>query len=134
MCGRPNRPTSTRQVLAPGLYGLSNGALDEPWPKTVKLKSILLDWVAAGAQQPEHLLDNLREDTLPEFGERSAVASDVPQEAPISPIFIKNSIYGTRCSTVVAIDSLGEGFIVERRFTSNGDASGETALSFSWRP
>ncbi|HUE65758.1 MAG TPA: NRDE family protein [Rhizomicrobium sp.] len=129
-----NRPTSTRQVLAPGVYGLSNGSLNEPWPKTVKLKSILLDWVAAGAQQPEHLLDKLRDDTLPEFGEGSAVPSDVPQEAPISPIFIKNSIYGTRCSTIVAIDALGQGFIVERRFTSNGDTSGETALSFSWRP
>jgi uncharacterized protein with NRDE domain len=128
-----NRPTSMRRALAPGVYGLSNGALDEPWPKTVRLKNILRDWVAGGAQQPELLLDNLREDTLPEIGERSAVPSDVPQEAPISPIFIRNSIYGTRCSTVVAIDALGRGFIVERRFTSDGNASGEATFSFSWR-
>src|SRR5258705_9814625 len=57
-----NRPTALRQALAPGVYGLSNGALDEPWPKTVRLKSMLLDWVAASAQRPELLLNNLRED------------------------------------------------------------------------
>jgi hypothetical protein len=87
---RSNRPTSTRQVLAPEVYGPSNGELNEPWPKTVRLKSVLLDWVAAGAQQPELLLSGLRDDTIPEIGERSDVTSDVPQEAPISPIFIKS--------------------------------------------
>jgi uncharacterized protein with NRDE domain len=127
-----NRPSSTRQTLTPAVYGLSNGALDEPWPKTVQLKNILLDWIAAGAQRPEVLLDGLRSETLLEVGERSAAPSDIPQEPPSSAIFIKNQIYGTRCSTVVAVDDLGNGLIVERRFTPIGDASGETTLSFSW--
>jgi uncharacterized protein with NRDE domain len=127
-----NRPSSMQQRLAPAVYGLSNGALDEPWPKTVQLKNILLAWIAADMQQPEALLDGLRDETLPQAGERSAAPSDAPQEAAVSPIFIKNPIYGTRCSTVVAIDCLGHGLIVERRYTPLGDASGETTLSFSW--
>jgi uncharacterized protein with NRDE domain len=127
-----NRPSSIQRALAPAVYGLSNGALDEPWPKTVQLKNILLDWIAAGAQRPELLLDGLRGETLPEVGERSAAPSDAPQEAPVSPIFIKNPIYGTRCSTVVAVDGFGHGLIVERCFTPFGDVSGETTLSFSW--
>jgi uncharacterized protein with NRDE domain len=127
-----NRPSLTRQALAPAIYGLSNGALDEPWPKTVQLKNILFDWIAAGARRPELLLDSLRDETLPELGERSAAPSDIPQEPPSSAIFIKSPIYGTRCSTVVAVDDRGNGLIVERRFTPLGDASGETTLSFSW--
>jgi uncharacterized protein with NRDE domain len=127
-----NRPSSMRRTLAPAVYGLSNGALDEPWPKTVQLKNILFDWIAAGAHRPELLLDGLRDETLPEVGERSAPPSDAPQEAPLSPIFINNPIYGTRCSTVVAVNGLGGGLIIERRFTPVGRASGETTLSFSW--
>src|SRR3546814_2193745 len=31
-----NRPETARSRLAHGIYGLSNGALDEPWPKTMR--------------------------------------------------------------------------------------------------
>ncbi len=127
-----NRPTALRIPLEPGVHGLSNGALNEAWPKTVRLKNILQDWLAQGARRPESLLDGLREDVLPACGEHSAAPSDVPQEPALSPIFIRNPVYGTRCSTVVALDAAGHGRIVERRFTPDGQASGETALDFSW--
>lgn len=127
-----NRPEVIRSRLAPGLYGLSNGALDEPWPKTMRLKEILLDWVVVGASRPEALLDGLREETLPDVGLHPAVRSDIPQEPTLSSIFIRNPVYGTRCSTVVAIDDQGCGLIVERRYDPTGEVTGETALSFSW--
>ncbi len=47
-----NRPDITRSALASGLYGLSNGRLDEPWPKTMRLKSRLLDWITSDATDP----------------------------------------------------------------------------------
>jgi uncharacterized protein with NRDE domain len=121
-----NRPRDVRSLLAPGIYGLSNGALDEPWPKTMRLKEMLLEWIINSANGPEILLDNLHEESLPEIGIHSALPSDVPQEPTLSPIFIRNPLYGTRCSTV------GRGVIVERRYNSAGEAEGETALSFSW--
>jgi len=127
-----NRPENVRSLLAPGIYGLSNGALDEPWPKTIRLKETLLEWIVGSAKRPEVLLDDLREESLPGVGIPSAVPSDVPQEPPLSPIFIRNPVYGTRCSTVVAVDDRGQGVIVERRYTPAGEAAGETALSFSW--
>jgi uncharacterized protein with NRDE domain len=34
-----NRPEPIRSELPHGLYGLSNGALDEPWPKTLRTRS-----------------------------------------------------------------------------------------------
>jgi len=127
-----NRPTNVRTLLAPGIYGLSNGALDEPWPKTLRLKERLLEWIILKTSQPELLLDDLREERLPDVGLRSAVPSDVPQEPPLSPIFVRNPVYGTRCSTVAAVDDQGHGTIVERRYSPAGDEAGETALSFSW--
>lgn len=127
-----NRPTNVRSLLAPGIYGLSNGALDEPWPKTMRLKEILLEWIVTGSAQPDTLLEDLREESLPGVGIPSPVPSDVPQEPPLSPIFIRNPVYGTRCSTVVAVDDRDQGVIIERRYDPAGNEAGETALSFSW--
>jgi uncharacterized protein with NRDE domain len=127
-----NRPDAVRSLLSPGLYGLSNGALDEPWPKTLRIKQMLLDWIVGSALEPHDLLDGLGEDRLPDTGLAPREPSDVPQEPILSPIFIRNPIYGTRCSTVVAIDVAGQGKIIERRYSSSGDVTGETALRFSW--
>jgi len=127
-----NRPDAIRTPLTPGLYGLSNGALDEPWPKTLRLKELLLDWIVGSAAAPRALLDALTEDRLPAAGLAPATPSDVPQEPTLSPIFIRNPVYGTRCSTVVAIDLFGEGEIVGRRYSSEGAVLGETVLTFAW--
>lgn len=126
-----NRPEVSRTLLAPGIYGLSNGRLDEPWPKTLQLKAFLLDWLMDG-QTPHALLDRLREESLPDVGLRTAAPSDVPLEPALSPIFIRNPLYGTRCSTVVAIDEAGRGLIVERRYDASGEAVGESEIGFSW--
>ena len=129
-----NRPEPIRTSLSSGLYGLSNGALDEPWPKTLRLKSILLDWLTGDAERPELLLGGLREEVLPDIGLDPATPSDVPQEPNHSPIFIHNPAYGTRCSSVVAIDRHGRGLFIERRFSAEGESVGDTRLSFEWPP
>ena len=127
-----NRPQAVQSRLAPGFYGLSNGTLDEPWPKTLRLKSILLDWCMGPADHVEALLAGLGEEILPDIGIDPVTPSDVPQEPNHSPIFIRDPIYGTRCSSVVAIDRDGRGLFIERRFTAGGEVAGETRLPFSW--
>lgn len=127
-----NRPQPVRCPLAPGLYGLSNGALDEPWPKTLRVKEQLLDWIVGGATGPAALLDGLGEDLLSDAGLSPAAPSDVPQEPALSTVFIRNPVYGTRCSTIVAIDTAGQGEIIERRYDADGSVAGETALRFRW--
>jgi uncharacterized protein with NRDE domain len=127
-----NRPTTIRSRLVSGIYGLSNGALDEPWPKTLRLKARLFGWLENEAEHPEILLDDLMDKTLPEAGIISALPSEVPQEPPLSPIFIRHPVYGTRCSTVVAVDDQGVGVIVERRFDKAGKPEGQTSLPFNW--
>ena len=123
-----NRPEPIRTSLSSGLYGLSNGTLDEPWPKTLRLKSILLDWLTVDADNPELLLDGLREEILPDIGLDPTAPSDVPQEPNHSPIFIRNAVYGTRCSSVVAIDRDGRGVFLERRFNAEAKVEGQTKL------
>lgn len=127
-----NRPAPVRAALGPGVYGLSNGALDAPWPKTVQLKAALLDWIVEDRDEPEALFAALAQERLPAFGVLPTAPSDVPEEAAASPIFIRNPVYGTRCSTVVAVDRAGKGVIIERRFGADAAAHGETRLAFDW--
>jgi uncharacterized protein with NRDE domain len=124
-----NRPGPERRSLGPGLYGASNGPLDAPWPKTVRLKAALGAWLEEDGERPEALLAALRDDRPPPA--EAGPPSDAP-EPPQTPIFIRNPLYGTRCSTVVAIDRDGRGTIVERRYDAEGAAAGETALAFNW--
>ena len=56
----------------------------------------------------------------------------MPREAPETPVFIRDRVYGTRCSTVVAIDREGRGTIMERRFSATSEGTGETTLAFEW--
>ena len=128
-----NRPEEVRTSLPHGIYGLSNGALDEPWPKTLQLKAALLDWLTADGQDFAPLFAALANDTLSGIGLHTSTPSDVPQEAPETPVFIRNPVYGTRCSTVVAVDRRGAGTIIERRFDAQSRAAGETSLAFAWR-
>lgn len=127
-----NRPRQIRTALPRGIYGLSNGALDEPWPKTLQLKAALTDWLNAGQAGTDALFAALACETRADIGLHTATPSDVPLEAPETAPFIRDPVYGTRCSTVVVIDQSGAGMIAERRFDADGRAAGETVIRFAW--
>ena len=127
-----NRPAPIRTALAPGIYGLSNGALDEPWPKTLALKAALRDWLARGDPTHEPLFAAMASEIMPEAGLHATARSDVPSEPRHTPPFIRSPIFGTRCSTIIAISAEGRGTVSERRFGPDGAREGGTALSFDW--
>ena len=127
-----NRPASLRAGLTHGIYGLSNGALDEPWPKTLQLKAALSDWLVADSGDATGLFTALRSDELIASGMIPTVSSDIGDEAPHTPIFIRNAVYGTRCSSIVTVDRFGQGMFLERRFDAAGLETGTTQLAFSW--
>jgi uncharacterized protein with NRDE domain len=126
-----NRPGDVRAQLPHGVYGLSNGPLDQPWPKTLQLKGALTDWLTSEASDFAPLFAALRSTDLPDLGLHVTEPSDVAREAPETPVFIRDPVYGTRCSTVVAIDHDGAGTIVERRFGSEAEDTGETVIAFA---
>jgi uncharacterized protein with NRDE domain len=127
-----NRPDDVRTTLAHGIYGLSNGMLDEPWPKTLQLKEALLDWLNADAADFTPLFAAMRNERRGEMGLHPRQPSEVTREARDTAPFIADPGYGTRCSTVVAIDRSGRGTIVERRFSAAAEMTGETRLDFAW--
>lgn len=117
-----NHPASHCRALPPGIHGLSNGAHDTPWAKTLALKTALEGWLPTDSADPAALLLALRDET------------ELPGEGPdarFSPVFIRHPLYGTRCSTVLAIDAEGRGYIIERRFDANGQITGETEIAFT---
>ncbi len=116
-----NFPGPDRRVLTSGIHTLSNGGLDELWYKEVRLANALERWLAVDAE-PEALLEDLR-DPLPD-----------PEQgdAPFSSVFIVHPDYGTRCSSVVAVDREGRGVIIESSFDSAGAETGTVSLNFSW--
>ena len=127
-----NHPEPLRATLGHGVYGLSNGALDEPWPKTLALKAAVTDWLATGDPDPAPLFAILASKDRPALGLPPGEPSEIPVEPSDTPPFIRSAIYGTRCSTVVTVDSEGHGRIAERRFAADGAATGDTALDFRW--
>ncbi|RED15718.1 NRDE family protein [Parasphingopyxis lamellibrachiae] len=118
-----NRPGAVKRTLGPGIYGLSNSMFEDNWAKTDRIKALLGDWLDADSESDGHLFDALR-------------ADDAPQVPPIraqhSPIFIRNPRYGTRCSTMVAIDHAGCGWISERRYNAEGGKTGQTRMAIDW--
>jgi len=89
--------------LAPGLYGLANGALDESWPKVERGKSLLASSLNKSAQPDVSDLLSLLADChqpndvlLPDTG------IGVAAERLLAPITIRSELYGT-CSSSVLI-------------------------------
>lgn len=97
-----NLPSAFAASLPPGLHGLSNGLPDEEWPRKTRLLHLFADAIADLNDSAEPLLDMLAQESEP----------DGP--------FIRDAIYGTRCSTVVLIGHDGAGTIVERQYAPLG--------------
>ncbi len=123
-----NHPQVERRPLSPGIHGLSNGGFDVPWPKTLQVGHAIEDWLVAGDADLEPLLTALRDETPAPNPERP----DQGPEPRFAPVFIRNDVYGTRCSTVVAVDRQGRGTIVERSFDAQGHRSGDVRIAFRW--
>ena len=90
--------------LEPGIYGVSNGLLDAPWPKVVRTKAQFASLLCQGAPEDayfEMLADTTRapDARLPDTG----IAIEI--ERQLSAVCIETPGYGTRTSTVVKLYS-----------------------------
>ncbi len=119
-----NRGHGTMHRLAPGLYGLSNHLLETPWPKTTRLKQRLADALDAGdpRELEDRLLAALSDPAIADDHLLPDTGIGLANERMLSPAFIRGADYGTRCSTVIAIDRHGWADIVERTWPRPDDA------------
>jgi len=99
-----------------GVHGLSNGVLDEPWPKVEKLKRGFENAIKEKDIDINELMELLSDrevfpsDRLPDTG----VGEEL--EVKLSPIFVDFEGYGTVSSTVLLVDRDNGVILRERRF------------------
>jgi uncharacterized protein with NRDE domain len=126
-----------------GIFGLSNAALDTPWPKVVTLKQRL-----AEAIETADSADALSARLFAALADRSPAPENAlpstgigrERELLLSPAFIRtpDGRYGTRCSTVIITEKVKRQLVThvfERTFTAGpGVALLRRALLKDWPP
>ncbi len=121
-----NRDPSSPHRLDPGVYALSNHLLETPWPKTLRLKQQLLDALA------DTTMDDLERTLLAALADTEPASDDslpdtgigITWERVLSSAFIRSADYGTRCSTVLAVDRNGVASVIERTWPRPDEAAG----------
>lgn len=129
-------------TLGPGLYGLSNAALDTPWPKVQRLKQRLgdaLDSARDAASLRSALWSALADRRGADDAELPDTGVGLARERWLAPAFIRapEGHYGTRCSTVVLGRRDGAGWwleVTERSFDRTGLPRGERHVEWHWTP
>ncbi|CAM3784415.1 NRDE family protein [Parendozoicomonas haliclonae] len=106
--------------LEPGLYGLSNGLLDTPWPKTLQLKQLLENHLASEDPDPETLISLLHDQHQPEDSDLPDTGIGLEWERLLSTCFINSSVYGTRNSTALILDQNQQLHWHEQHYNSDG--------------
>lgn len=99
--------------LEPGIYGLSNGSLDTPWPKVVRAKAQFSSLLCQGAPDDAYF-DMLSDTTRASDGRLPDTGVTLEWERLLSPICIESDDYGTRASTLLRVHSGGQAHLVER--------------------
>ncbi|TDV66133.1 NRDE family protein [Pseudomonas sp. LP_7_YM] len=110
------------QRLEAGVYGLSNGGLDTPWPKLLKAKAALSHELEE--PDPEALFRFLADPEAAPDAQLPATGVGLATEKLLSSVFIASPNYGTRASTVLIVDASGRRRLIERSFGPYGGKLG----------
>lgn len=128
-----NRTDGFARALSPGVYGLANHILDTPWPKVLRVRRALEQWLAA--PDPDlHALFPLLADRHPATDGNLPETGLSPEwERALSAPFVAQGGYGTRCSTVLAISHDDSLQIDEHRFAADGKLTGTASFRLAPR-
>ena len=117
-------------ALGDGIHGLSNHLLNTPWPKLLRSKARLAEWLSDDDPAIEAAFAILA-DRAPASDTALPATGISPQwERLLSSPFIVSPDYGTRSSTVLLIARDGSARFIERSFDADGDAVGQVAFDF----
>jgi uncharacterized protein with NRDE domain len=118
------------RALPPGIYGLSNHQLDEPWPKLVRTRQRFAAELLRDDPTPEALFDLLADCAPAADDDLPAAGLPAELERVLSAPFVRHARYGTRCSTLAFVEHEGRTRVHERRFDAAGAQTGSSRLEF----
>jgi uncharacterized protein with NRDE domain len=123
-----SREGEAREV-EPGVHGLSNHLLDEPWPKVIRSTAAIRS--ALGEPDPAPRLfaaladrEGVADESLPRTG------VGIEWERRLASALITGEDYGTRASTVVVLSGVGEISVEERSLSQDGRVVGSRRETF----
>ena len=111
--------------LGTGVYGISNGMLDNDWPKVARTKAAVQRWLRQGGDDRGGLFDIL--------ADRQVTANAGADEwaRALTATFIVNPSYGTRASACLLFGADGRAVFEERRFDAAGASTGSSVFEFA---
>lgn len=118
------------RVLAPGIYGLSNHLLNTPWPKVEALKAGMLTQRGEFADK-EAALALLRDDRVAPDEALPRTGVSLERERLLSSVFVRETTYGTRCSTILRLGTSGEVEFDEWTWDAAGNETAHVTTCFS---
>lgn len=116
------RVSDTPVALGPGLHTVDNSGLDVEDPRSMRARRRIGSLLAA-AGDPQDIFAALADAAGPGAGDGDR-----------RPIFIRDPVFGTRCSTVLHIDAEGFATCHERRFDATGALTGESSARWQCTP
>lgn len=126
--------SNRREDLAPlkaGIYGLSNAALDDPWPKVKLGKDRLKQALSCPHPDPDKLFALLADESIAADSELPQTGVSRELERLLSATLIRGENYGTRSSSVLMIDKEGQVTLLEKDRAPKGGPAREFQFSIS---
>lgn len=97
-----NREELIREV-PPGVHGLSNALLNDPWPKVEKGIKNLTNTLEGKTVNVESLFTMMANQEMAEDKDLPNTGVSLEMERMLAPSFVTSSNYGTRVSTVILV-------------------------------
>ena len=96
------------RVLGSGFHSVSNGSIDQPWPKMARGVDRLRQYLEQGNQvNDENIIEMMQDRTRAEAHQLPETGLDISREQSLSSIFVEGERYGTRTTTVMKFSAYG---------------------------
>jgi uncharacterized protein with NRDE domain len=110
-------------TLKPGFHSVSNGPIDQHWPKMSRGVEKLTGYIrASDVIEPDRLLQIMHDTTQANVSQVPETGIDTSREQQLSSIFVRGTDYGTRTTTLLLFSS-SQIELTEYNYGSDGDTS-----------
>lgn len=118
--------------LTQGFHAISNGALDDVWPKMAKGQRALEALIQQSTQlEVESLIQLMLDDSQPQDHELPDTGVGIEWERRLAAIYIRHPDYGTRSTSILLQNAQGDIQFTEVRYDGKGRRLGQEDFHFT---